>query len=144
MRCRHCVCPDAQVPEGIAQCIHLLKTQLEDRFGDLPPDSTLLALQLDPSMALHLADPIREENVGYAAEVFRKNMEVAEILVKATEKEEKVEALELEVDEEPLLRKIEGVIDRAFNNFGNMVHGVPDHQVQNEKDAYLTYIQTTI
>ena len=46
---------DAQVPEGIAQCIQLLKTQLEDRFGNLPPDSTLLALQLDPSMALHLA-----------------------------------------------------------------------------------------
>ena len=101
MRCRHCVCPDAQVPEGIAQCIQLLKTQLEDRFRHLPPDSTLLALQLDPSMALHLADLIREESVGYAAEVFRKNMEVVEILVKARAKEEKVEALELEVDEEP-------------------------------------------
>ena len=143
MRCRHCVCPDAQVPEGIAQCIQLLKTQLGDRFGYLPPDSTLIALQLDPSMALHLADLIRQENVGYAAEVFRKNMEVAEILVKAREKEEKVEALELEVDEEPPLKKMKGVIDRAFNNFGNIVHGVPDHQVQNETDAYLTYIRTT-
>ena len=86
IRCRHCVCPDAQVPEGIAQCIQLLKTQLEDRFGHLLTDSTLLALQLDPSMALHLADLIGEENVGYAAEVFCKNMEVAEILVKAREK----------------------------------------------------------
>ena len=94
-------------------------------------------------MALHLADLIGEENVGYAAEVFRKNMEVAEILVKAREKEEKVEALELEVDEKPPLKKMKGVIDRAFNNFGNMVHGVPDHQVQNEQDAYLTYIRTT-
>ena len=81
--------------------------------------------------------------MGYAAEVFRKNMEVAEILVKARVKEEKVEALELEVDEEPPLKKIKGVIDRVFKNFGNMVHGVPDHQVQNGKDAYLTYIQTT-
>ena len=52
-------------------------------------------------------------------------------------------ALELEVDEEPPLRKMKGIIDRAFNNFGNMVHGVPDHQVQNEKDAYLTYIRNT-
>ena len=143
MRCCHCVCPDAQVPEGIAQCIQLLKTQLEDRLGHLPPDSTLLALQLDPSMALHLADLVGEENVGYAAEVFRKNMEVAEILVQPREKEEKVEALELEVDEEPQLKKMKGVIDRAFNKFGNMVHGVPDHQVQNEQEAYLTYIRTT-
>ena len=143
MRCPHRVCPDAQVPEGIAQCIQLLKTQPDDRFGQLPPDSTLLALQLDPWMALHLADLIEEENLGYAAEVFSKNMEVAEILVKAREKEEKVVALELEVDEEPPLKKMIGVIDLAFNNFGNMVHGVPDHQMQNEKDAYLTYIATT-
>ena len=77
MRCCHCVRPDAQVPERIAQCIQLLKTQLEDRFGHFSPDSTLLALQLDPSMALHLSDLIGEENVGYAAEVLRKNMEVA-------------------------------------------------------------------
>ena len=143
MRCCHCVCPNAQVPEGIAQCIQLLKTQPEDRFGHLLPDSTLLALQLDPSMALHLADLIGEESVGYAAGVFRKNMEVAELLVKARENEEKVEALELEVDEEPPLKKMKGVIDRSFNNFGNMVHGVPDHQVQNEKDVYFTYIRTT-
>ena len=81
--------------EGIAQCIQLLKTQLDDKFGHLPPDSTLLALQLDPSMALHLADLIGEDNLGYAAEAFRNNMEVTEILVKAREKEEKVEALEL-------------------------------------------------
>ena len=54
-----------------------------------------------------------------------------------------MEALELEVDEEPPLKKMRGVIDRAFNNFDNMVHGVPDHQVQNEKDAYLTYIVIT-
>ena len=54
-----------------------------------------------------------------------------------------MEALELEVDEEPPLKKMKGVIDRAFNNFGNMFHGVPDHQVQREKDAYLTYIRTT-
>ena len=94
-------------------------------------------------MALNLADLIGEENVGYAAEVVRKNMEVAEILVKAREKEEKVQALELEVDEEPPLKKMKGVIDRAFNDFGNMVHGVPDHEVQNEKDAYLTYMRTT-
>ena len=127
----------------MAQCIKLLKTQLDDRFGHLPPDSTLLALQLDPSMALHLADLIGEDNLGYAAEVFRKNMEVAEILVKAREKEEKVEASELEVDDEPPSKKMRGVIDRGFNNFGNMVHGVRDHQVQNEKDAYLTYIRTT-
>ena len=143
MRCRHCVCPDAPMPERIAQCIQLLKTQLDDRFGHLPPDSSLLALQLDPSMALHLAHLIGEDNLGYAAEVFRKNMEVAEILVKAREKEEKVEALELEVDEEPPLKKMKGVVDQAFNDFGNMVHGVPDHQVQNEKDAYLTCIRTT-
>ena len=94
-------------------------------------------------MALHLADLIREDNLGYAAEVFRINMKVAEIVVKAREKEEKVEVLELEVDEEPPLKKMKGVIDRAFNNFGNMVHCVPDHQVQNEEDAYLTYIRTT-
>ena len=54
-----------------------------------------------------------------------------------------MEALELEADEEPPLKKMKGVIDRAFKNFGNMVHGVPSHQVQNEKDAYLTYIGTT-
>ena len=54
-----------------------------------------------------------------------------------------MEALELEVDEKPLLKKMKGVIDRTFKNFGNMVHGVPDHQVQNEEDAYLTYIRTT-
>ena len=47
------------------------------------------------------------------------------------------------MDEEPPLKKMKGVIDRAFNNFGNMVHGVPDQQVQNEKDAYLTYIRST-
>ena len=116
MRCRHCVCPDAQVQEGIVQCIKLLKTQLDDGFGELRPDSTLLALQLDPSMALHLADLIGDDNLGYAAEVFRNNMEVAEILVKAREKEEKVVALELEVEEEPPLKKMKGVIDRAFNN----------------------------
>ena len=61
----------------MAQCIQLLKIQLEDRFGQLPPGSTLLAEQLDPSMALHLADLIGEDNLGYAAEVFRKNIEVA-------------------------------------------------------------------
>ena len=142
MRCRHCVCPDAQVPEGITQCIQLLKTQLDDRFGQLTPDSTLLALQLDPLMASHLADLIRDDNLGCAAEVFRKNMEAAEILVKAREKEEKVVALELQVDEEPPLKKMKGVIEGAFKNFGNMLHGVPDHQVQNDKDAYLRYIRT--
>ena len=112
-------------------------------FGQLPPDRTLLALQFDPSMALPLADLIGIDNLGYSAEVFRKNMEVAEILVKRREKAETVGALELEMDEEPPLKKMKGVIDRAFNNFGNMVHGVPDHQVQNEKDAYLTYMRTT-
>ena len=141
MRCHHRVCPDVQVPEGIIQCIQLLKALLDDRFGQLPPESTLLALQLDPLMALRLADLIGDDNLGYAAEVIRKNMEVAETLVKAREKEEKVVALELEVDEEPPLKKMKSVIDRAFNKFGNMVHGVPDHQVQNEKDAYLTDIR---
>ena len=94
-------------------------------------------------MALHLADLIGEDNLGYAAEVFRINIKVAEILVKAREKEEKVEASAYDVDEEPLLKKMKGVIDRPFKNFGNMVHFVLDHQVQNENDAYLTYIRTT-